>query len=566
MIKGNAINLVKNSGIKWFNDDRDNIKIFAKGFVFQEKTFLKGKKLLNALSSKAKTQDMDNIILCANETIQTLNGSFAVVIETDKYIFAAVDRLRSIPLFYGINDNGFSLSDDANWVRDQVEDSRMDEISVKEFLLTGYVTGSETLFPNVKQLQASECLWVEKCDGKPNVTTHRYYRYVHQNFFNLSEKDLYPLMDRMLVNVFERLLESTKGRTLVIPLSGGLDSRLIVAMLRRLGRENVICFSYGRQGNWESEISRKVAEKLGYPWEFVHYTRHKWHEWFQSDEKRDYYKYGDGLSSLAHIQDWPAVWELKQAGKIPDDAVFVPGHTGDFICGGHIPHNFETMQHVGKDEVVKTILEKHYSLWDWSKQFGKLGPIFKEKVLSQISKMPMDIPEDAASAFECWEWQERQAKYIVNSCRVYEFWGYDWRIPLWDSEMMDFWEKIPLFLRIRKRIYINFLFKKLFLTVTILDNREYYKHRVIEFVKILGRNSIFYGQYKNLYKHYSNIKTHERKKTEYDQDALSWYGIIPREMFDRMYSGDENIVSFLTMERIGQISFSKKQKKSESTY
>jgi len=469
MVKDTVVNLVRNLGIKWFNSDRGNIKTYAKGFTFQGNTCLKGEKLLSALIPTVEITDAGNIISCAKDTIQRLNGSFAVLIETDDYIFAAVDRLRSIPLFYGQADNKFYLSDDANWVRDQVADTRMDEIAVKEFLLTGYVTGQESLFPNVKQLQAGECLWVEKCDGNPHVTTHRYYRYIHKNFFNSSEEDLYPLMDRMLVNVFERLLESTKGRTLVVPLSGGLDSKLIVAMLKRLGRENVICFSYGRKGNWESEISKKVAERLGYPWEFVLYTRHKWYQWFQSEERRRYYQYGDGLSSLAHIQDWPAVWELKKSGKIPDDAIFVPGHSGDFVAGSHIPQGFTTMQHVDKDEVVKAIWEKHYSLWDWSRQSGKLGLIFKERVFSNLPEMAIDTPEDAANVFEYWDWQERQAKFIVNSCRVYEFWGYDWRIPLWDSEMMDFWARVPLELRVGKRLYDPYMETRIFSQFGISD-------------------------------------------------------------------------------------------------
>ena len=99
---------------------------------------------------------------------------------------------------------------------------------------------------------------------------------------------------------------------------------------------------------------------------------------------------------MAIIQDWAAVWELKKARKIPDDAVFVPGHTGDFICGGHIPQSFASMQNVGKDEVVKAIWKKHYSLWDWSGQSGKLGPIFKERVLSELSEMPL-MPLNAGS-------------------------------------------------------------------------------------------------------------------------------------------------------------------------
>ena len=464
MEKDTIIKLTRNSGIKWHSNDRNNIKTYAKGFAFQGKICLKDEKLLNVLSPIIIAPDAYNIISCTKDAIQGLNGSFAVVIETDEYVFAAVDRIRSIPLFYGLTDNKFFLSDDASWVRELVEDNRMDEIATKEFLLTGYVTGQETLFPKVKQLQAGECLWVNKCDGKLDITTQRYYRYLNNNFINAAEVDLYPLMDQMLVNVFERLLESTKGRTLVIPLSGGLDSRLIVAMLKKLGKEDVICFSYGRQVNWESEIkiSKKVAEKLSYPWEFVEYTRRKWHQWFQSNERRNYFQYVDSISSIAHVQDWPAIWELKKLGKIPDDAIFVPGHTGDFICGGHIPQDFTRTQHLDKDKVVKAIWEKHYLLWDWSKQSDKLGPIFRERVLSRLPEMSIDKSEDLANVFECWEWQERQAKFIVNSCRAYEFWGYDWRIPLWDNEMMDFWNRIPLNLKMGKKLYNNFLFNKLF--------------------------------------------------------------------------------------------------------
>lgn len=134
MAKDNIINLARNSGIKWHNNDRDNIKTYAKGFAFQGKTCLKGEKLLSVLIPTIETPDTDNIISGAKDTIQALNGSFVVVIETDDYIFAAVDRLRSIPLFYGTADNKFFLSDDANWVRDQAADNRMDEIAAKDFL------------------------------------------------------------------------------------------------------------------------------------------------------------------------------------------------------------------------------------------------------------------------------------------------------------------------------------------------------------------------------------------------------------------------------------------------
>ena len=43
-----------------------------------------------------------------------------------------------------------------------------------------------------------------------------------------------------------------------------------------------------------------------------------------------------------------------------------------------------------------------------------------------------------------------QSKFIANSCRVYEFWGYEWRMPFWDIEFINFWNDLPLQLRLEK--------------------------------------------------------------------------------------------------------------------
>ena len=68
-----------------------------------------------------------------------------------------------------------------------------------------------------------------------------------------------------------------------------------------------------------------------------------------------------------------------------------------------------------------------------------------------------------ADIFKKWDWQERQAKFIVNSVRVYEYWGYNWWLPFWDNDFMYFWQKIPLIYRKNKLLYndyVDFLYKK----------------------------------------------------------------------------------------------------------
>ena len=61
--------------------------------------------------------------------------------------------------------------------------------------------------------------------------------------------------------------------------------------------------------------------------------------------------------------------------------------------------------------------------------------------------------ETMAAQSEWFNVQERQAKFIVNAVRVYEFFGYEWLIPLWDNALFEFWRHVPLSLRYQRRLY-----------------------------------------------------------------------------------------------------------------
>ena len=43
-----------------------------------------------------------------------------------------------------------------------------------------------------------------------------------------------------------------------------------------------------------------------------------------------------------------------------------------------------------------------------------------------------------SAIYESLEWSERQPKAVVVNQRLYEYFGYRWELPLWDSEILDF--------------------------------------------------------------------------------------------------------------------------------
>lgn len=442
---------IHNRYYPWTEVKADGVRCWLKGTFFSQKELLQSDDVIRLFSSALGDSWIDHEALKAD--LLALNGDFALAMETSRYIFCTVDRVRSIPLFYAVGEDGALFSDDANLLRDRLNPP-FNEENGAEFLVTGYVTGPDTLFDRISQLQAGEYLVYDKKDG--SLITHFYHRFWHGNYFLDSEDGLLNRLDEIFIRVFQRLIESTKGQRIVVPLSGGLDSRIIVAMLKRLGVEDVICFTYGKKGNREAKISRQVAEALGYRWYFVEYTHEKWYNCYHSDEMREYLKYGGNLVSLPIIQDFLAVKELKKEGKIPENAVFVPGHTGDMISGGHIPLDYDQPQSYNFEKFLEDNLKKHYNLWKWD--MVDVGPIFKEKITKTVGDISVFDNDSCANAIELFDFNERQAKFIVNSVRAYEFLGYQWRIPLWDEELVGFFLEIPMQYRLNQllyKIYVN---------------------------------------------------------------------------------------------------------------
>jgi asparagine synthase (glutamine-hydrolysing) len=473
----------------WKKVELNGVTYHLKGNIFFNNKLLSPKELAELLSPLICKEDHDQKKKIEN-LLQELNGEFAIVAETKSTIFCAVDKLRSIPLFYTIAEGTFIISDSACYLKGKTN-QHINEENAAEFMLLGFVTGNDTLFDGIKQIRNGELLIYQK--ERDSLKTSYYFRFLHGNYYELPEDKLIELLDSVLVNVFSRLIESTtkKGKRLVVPLSGGLDSRIIVTMLKRLGINDVICISYGREGNRESMISKRVAKALGYEWFFVKYTAQKCYEYYNSKESNYFQEQAGNLSSLPHIHDLLALRELKTQGKLPDNSVFVPGHSGDMLAGSHIPQSYlDNSRKYDFETFLRDSLKKHYNLWKSPPNY-ELEPIFKEKIKNSVSGLEVNDNETCANAIEFFDFNERQPKFIINSVRAYEFFGYEWRIPFWDTELINFYLKVPIKYRVNQDIYKKYardwlfsgefsMLKKIDCTTDILNLRPLEKRSKYE--------------------------------------------------------------------------------------
>ena len=382
-------------------------------------------------------------------------GNFAAIIEGPDFVLAFVDTVRSYPIFYTQGVENLILSNSARLARDEGGIKNLDHTSLLEFSMAGYVTGRETVYENLFQLQAGELLLWDKTER--NLVLERYYRYYPQEVCQESEAAYIDQFDEVTDRVFRRVIENANGAPIWVPLSGGLDSRLVICKLKQLGYDRLTTFSYGPRGNYEAKAARYVADKLDVPWIFVPPMRARARKLFQSHIRKQYWAFADGLSSIPVMNEFETLLTLREWEVLPDDAVLINGQSGDFITGGHIPHSL-LQNSPSVRLLLDAITHKHFSIWAHIRTEPNLARI--ESKILHLLQCPEDAQlskEQIVALYECWECQERQCKYVIHGQRLYDFLGLAWELPLWDAEFMQFWATVPLTLRFGQDLYRQYL-------------------------------------------------------------------------------------------------------------
>lgn len=389
------------------------------------------------------------------EMVSNVKGHFAGVIETENFICAFVDKIRSYPVFYCFVGGGLKVSNSARMLKKEAAINKVNLTSQIEYSMAGYVTGSETMYEDLFQLKAGELLFFNKQENE--LKLDRYFNYYPVVKSEKSEDYYIEQLGEVIDRVFRRMIDNVAGAPIWVPLSGGLDSRLIISKLANFGYDDLHTFSYGPQRNYEAKEARRVAETIGVPWVFVKTSASRSRELFSEDDRKEYWNYADGLCSMPAMNEYASLHTLRDSGQLPDCAVLINGQSGDFISGGHVSPKLLNGCRTTK-ELLNAIMNKHYSIWQ-DLNIEKNILTIENKILSTLNiKRDTEFSmEEIAAYYEQWEWQERQAKMVVNGQRLYDYLGLRWQLPLWDAEFISFWETVPLKLRLQQSLYIKYL-------------------------------------------------------------------------------------------------------------
>ena len=375
------------------------------------------------------------------DLIKDMNGFYAGVVVIGNAIYLFVDHLASIPLFYDTYNQIIYDAMSSAWQKK----GKFDGIAISEVIKsTMFACNQRTFCKDIQILLPGTLMKINE-DGSTEEIVY-YYHSQSCSVFKPSKDDFLKDIESLNLRVFSRVVENLNGRTAIVPLSGGYDSRFIVAMLKELNYENVICYTYGfSESTYETGISKKVAEILGYRHYCVILDESKWDSFFEDETVKEFLEYGFYYANLPHIQEILALRELRKLPDFPEDGVVLPGFCGDLFGGSYtltIPQPVNT--EYSQESAVEYIFNNNFRA---SSKLTRYDNEIKDDIRQFLNKLPYQIDdfESFNSAQMEWFISHKVAHFILPCNKTFEFFGYTWDMPLWDKELNEYKQNDSLY-------------------------------------------------------------------------------------------------------------------------
>lgn len=297
---------------------------------------------------------------------------------------------------------------------------KLDYKAICCFAVIGFFLDNDTYYEDEKVLRAASTFH----DGKEEI----YFKW----FYDPVERKLDDIVDEFAA-IFEgisnRLLE---GKKIILPLSGGLDSRSQAAAL--VGRKDVVTYSYEFEGSFnETYYGTKIAEVCD--WNFKKYTIPNGYLWERLPEiSKTNGCYSDFVSprQAAISEHFPELGDI-----------FYLGHWGDVLFDSmHLPSDAGINAQIDclyKKIVKKGGIELAIALWRYWGLEGDFEEYLRQRLTDLLSKIDIHDANARIRAFKSLYWAPRWTSVNLSFFSRY----HEIALPYYDDEMCRFICSVP---------------------------------------------------------------------------------------------------------------------------
>ena len=208
------------------------------------------------------------INLGIDEFLRKADGMFAFAIynNSTKELLVARDRVGEKPLYFFKNDEGFSFASELRALLTILEEKKLiDPVGLHLYLLLRYVPPPKTIISGVLKLRPG--FYLRFHADNESFEQIPYFSWDPHASEVPANQENYQTVVKGAANMLVQSLESRlmSDVPLGVFLSGGVDSSLCAALIRKFLGKNLNTYTIGFKGDSQSEhlVSEKTAKIIG---------------------------------------------------------------------------------------------------------------------------------------------------------------------------------------------------------------------------------------------------------------------------------------------------------------
>lgn len=305
----------------------------------------------------------------------------------------------------------------------------LDHKSICIFAATGFFLDDTTYYRQLKVLKPAT-KYTFSADSDFILNQKKYFDWKYQPI----ERPLNKVVEEFAFLFETIILEQSNGQRVILPLSGGLDSRTQAAALHHL-KSNVNSYSYSLEdGHPETHYSEQIAAVCGFPFrKMIIPQSYLWRDIQKIANINECY------TEFTHPRQAAVMEELPVMG----DSINL-GHWGDVLFEGNgVDDDLPFEQQV--EVVFKKILKKRgvdlaNALWSHWNLEGDFVDYLKSRIAQLL--LEIDIPESANAqirAFKSQFWAPRWTSVNLSFFETVR----PMALPYYDQRMCEFICTVP---------------------------------------------------------------------------------------------------------------------------
>ena len=251
-------------------------------------------------------------------------------------------------------------------------------------------------------------------------------------------------------NLFHQIVEDqTAEGKVILPLSGGLDSRTLAVALAHLGKEPY-SYSYQFEGSFEeANYGKEIAKTLN--WTFDKYIIPPGYLWNQIEESA---QVNGCFSEFTHARQIAVAEEISAKGD-----VWLLGHWGDVLFDDMgVPGDLNQagqMTMLKKKVLKKGGVELGKDLWEHWKLPGSFEDTLTKRIDAMLNRIDIDDANARIRAFKSLYWATRwTSTNLVYFSRFKPI-----ALPYYDDRMCQFIMTVPEKYLAKRQIQIEYIKK-----------------------------------------------------------------------------------------------------------